>query len=163
MLLLKPYIETYKEKAKMTFAKYKNHITCYIFNYDNNIQLIACLLKNEEEKHILVKKIKDNIRDGHITEYIFISEAWFIQKSNDNKSELNKELELYGGVKVLFQRYEKSRSRNAGANAWNRVDEAIKNEKNAAEKAKQSWINWVTSEHFWRLWIKEIEGAKNEQ
>lgn len=79
-MLLIDRIDEFKKIARIAFDDDGTHLTLYILNINGVSKLQPCFWKNQEDKMKSINSLKEMIASGELREYIFIAEAWIVEK-----------------------------------------------------------------------------------
>ena len=79
-MLLIDRIDEFKKIARIAFNDDGTHLTLYILNINGVTKLQPCFWKNQDDKIESINSLKEMIASGELREYIFIAEAWIVEK-----------------------------------------------------------------------------------
>jgi hypothetical protein len=69
-----------KRLSRSAFESDGSHVTLYILNVNGVTELQPCFWKNQDEKMESIESLKKMIASGELREYVFIAEAWLVEK-----------------------------------------------------------------------------------
>ena len=73
-------IDDLKRLSRSAFESDGSHVTLYILNVNGVTRLQPCFRKNQDEKMESIESLKKMIASGELREYVFIAEAWLVEK-----------------------------------------------------------------------------------
>lgn len=73
-------IDDLKRISRFAFESDGSHVTLYILNVNGVTELQPCFWKNQDEKIESIESLKKMIASGELREYVFIAEAWLVEK-----------------------------------------------------------------------------------